>query len=193
MQEISNLHELKKRQYRLYLFILLTLLVVMMAYTVFWFINFNNTYGTFEKTLAKGVELYDLDDEVYDYALEYYDSVNNVTIQNTSTDLASEKNVGKEFAIYYDTENPSAVVENLDTGRILLPIITSVFGVASVLLTIIYIRTFYPKHSTMQIANIGLDEAKKRRRENMYKIQVTVLKNKKNLYKKSIKKNVNTD
>lgn len=193
MQEISNLHELKKKQYRLYVFIMLTLLVVMIAYTVFWCVSFNQTYGTFEKTLAKSVELYDMDDEVCGYALEYYDSVNNVTIQNTSSDLANKDNVGDKFTIYYDTENPSSVIKNLNAGRILLPIITSVYGVACIILTIIFIRTFYAKHSTMQSDNKRLNKARKLRREKMYKIQVTVLKNKDMSYKRSEKKNVNTN
>lgn len=193
MQEISNLHELKKKQYRLYVFIMLALLLVMTAYTIFWCASFSNTYGTFEKTLAKSIELYDSDREVSGYALEYFDGVNNVTIQNTSSNLANKDNVGEEFWIYYDTENPSSVIKNLDVGRIVLPIITSVYGVACIILTTLFIRTFYTKHSTMQSDDKRLDKAKKRRRENMYRINVTILKNKGTSYKKIAKKNVNTD
>lgn len=193
MQEISNLHELKKKQYRLYVFIMLALLLVMTAYTIFWCASYNNTYGTFEKTLGKSIELYDSDNEVSGYALEYFDDVNNVTIQNTSSDLANKNNVGEEFWVYYDTENPSSVIKNLDAGRIVLPIITSVYGVACIILTALFIRTFYTKHSAMQSNDKRLDKAKKRRRENMYKINVTVLKNKGTSYKKIAKKNVNTD
>lgn len=188
MQEISNLHELKKKQYGLYVYILLVLFFVMAIYTIFWCVSFNNDYGSFEEATATCIELKDGDDDVYGYALEYYDSVNNVMINNTSTDLANKNTVGKSFSVYYDTENPSSVVQSLSVGRILLPILTSVFGVAFVCLVVLYLLTFKRKHSTMQTNNNSLKLAKNNRKETLSNFKNIVLKNKLNIYKKTSKK-----
>lgn len=199
MQEISNLRELKKKQYRLYIYILLILFFVMTMYTIFWCVSFGREYGTFEETTAKCVEILDVDNEVSGYALEYYDSKNNVTIKNTSTDLANKNTVDTTFKVYYDTENPSSVVRSLGVGRILLPMLTSIFGVALVILVVLYIITFREMHSTMQTHKNSPDIAKNNKVMNDHKlkresrkqvlsnIKNIVLKNKTNICRKQEK------
>lgn len=164
----------------------------MTMYTIFWCVNFHKEYGTFKETTAKCVEILDADNEVSGYALEYYDSENYVTIKNKSTDLANKNTVNTTFKVYYDTENPSSVVKSLSVGRILLPILTSVFGVALVVLIILYIVTYGKKHSTMQTHDISLELAendalvvkKENRKKLLDSISHTVLKNKTNICKK---------
>lgn len=183
MQEISNLRELKKRQYRLYVIIMLTLFVVMLAYTIIWCVVFKRDYGSFVKAEAEVVELKNDYNEVAGYGLEYYDSVNKVNIIINNTSLASAKTVGKIISIYYDVENPSVFTEKLSSGRYLLPIITGVYGAVSVVLSILFFTSFYGKNSTMQREQKYPNVAEYRK-EKMLKINRVILKNKAKIIKR---------
>lgn len=183
MQEISNLRELKKKQYLLYVIIMLSLFLVMLTYTIIWCVVFNKNYGTFVKADAEVVALKNDENEIYGYALEYFDSVNGVKIENGTTSFANAKTVGKKITIYYDSENPSVITEKLSSGRYLLPIITSVYGVVSVVLTILFFTSFYGKHSTMQMEQNSLYLAVNRK-EKMESIKTVVLKNKASIIKR---------
>lgn len=173
MQEISNLRELKKRQYLLYVIIMLSLFLVMLTYTIVWCVVFNKNYGTFVEVDAEVVALGD--DNVY--GLKYFDSVNGVEITNNTTTFANGKSVGEKIAIYYDTESPLVVTDHLSSGRYLLPIITSVYGVVSATLSIIFFVSFYGKNSTMQIEKKHLNIAEIRK-QKMTELGGVVLKNK---------------
>lgn len=177
MQEISNLRELKKRQYLLYVIIMLSLFLVMLTYTIIWSVVFNKNYGTFVSVEAEVVALKNEDDSVYGYALEYFDSVNGVEIKNNTTNYANSSSVGKKITIYYDSENPMVVTDHLSSGRYLLPIVTSVYGVVSIVLSILFFTSFYGKNSTMQTLQKDQSLAENRRKR-MSEITVTIIKNK---------------
>lgn len=146
MLQLTDIRELKKKQYLLYIIIMLVLFVVMLVYTVVWCVNYNKKYGFFVKTTATVVEHNSDEGKLYD-VLEYY--VDGVVVLNTTSYL-SRNEIGDKITIYYDSTNPTGFVTKLDSRRIVLPVITTIYGVASAALTIMYFTTYYKKSTIMQ-------------------------------------------
>lgn len=183
MQEISNIRELKKKQYLLYVCIMIFFFLVMFTYTLVWCIQYNKNYGFFVKTEATVVEHNSEEGKMYD-VLEY--EVDNVIIHNTSSYI-SKNNIGDKITIYYDSNNPSGFITKLDNRRIVLPIITASYGVVCTVLSIMFFTTYYGKSSTMQFEkkaeNIGKNRSIKKTSTNATK--------KESASSKSSKKNIN--
>ncbi len=145
MQDLVDIRELKKKQYLMYIIIMLVLFVVMLTYTIIWCFDYEKRYGFFVKTEAVVVGHSTDAGKLYD-VLEY--TVDDVVLLNTTSYL-SRNNVGDKVTIYYDENNPSGFVTKLDGRRVALPIITSVYGIASMVLTIMYYSAYYLNSSTM--------------------------------------------
>ncbi|MBE5738272.1 MAG: hypothetical protein E7354_00855 [Clostridiales bacterium] len=155
MEQVIDIKELKKRQYLLYVIIMLVLLAVMLVYTIVWCINYKRDYGFFIKTEAVVVEHKTEEGKMYD-VLEYY--VDDVVFLNTSSYL-SKNNIGDKITIYYDETNPSGFITKLDSRRIALPIITTAYGVVSAVLTVMYFMTYYSKKGAIQTLNKSQNKA----------------------------------
>lgn len=132
MQDIER--ELRIKQLRLLLIVLLVIFVAMLSYTIFWCTSYNRNYGFFEKTTAEVIEHVEIKDEYYD-VLEYTVDGN---IFHKTTSYPSKNNIGDVITIYYDTNNPIGVIYSLDNKRIILPVISAIFGVGVVALIVVY-------------------------------------------------------
>lgn len=141
----QNDKEIRKSQHRLILCMVFVVFIVMLGYTIIWEIDYHNRYGYFVKTTANIIDYEIIEGNTYD-VIEY--TVNNVEYQKT-TEYLSKNKVGDNILIYYDKNNPIGVIYSIDIKTWLLPTITSVFGVVTILLTILYIN-YYKKQSTMQ-------------------------------------------
>ena len=163
MQDLVDIRELKKRQYLMYIVIMLVLFVVMLTYTIIWCFDYEKRYGFFVKTEAVVVEHSTDAGKLYD-VLEY--TVDGVVLLNTTSYL-SRNNIGDKVTIYYDENNPSGFVTKLDGRRVALPIITSVYGVVSMILTIMYYSVYYLNSSTMRSTEKMSTEAIENKKTNI--------------------------
>lgn len=132
MQDIER--ELRLKQLRLILIIMLVIFVAMLSYTIYWCADYKEKYGFFVETQAVVDSHVEIAGDMYD-VLKY--DVNNVTFKKTTT-YFSKNDVGDEITIYYDKNNPSGVIYSLDINRIILPVISLVFGVVVTALIVIY-------------------------------------------------------
>ena len=137
--------EIRKSQHKLILCLVFFVFIVMLGYTIIWEIDYHNRYGYFVKTTANIIDYEIIEGNTYD-VIEY--TINNVEYQKT-TEYLSKNKVGDRITIYYDKNNPIGVIYSIDIKTWLLPTITSVFGVVTISLTILYIN-YYKKQSTMQ-------------------------------------------
>ena len=179
MQDLVDIRELKKRQYLMYIVIILVLFVVMLTYTIIWCFDYEKRYGFFVKTEAVVVEHSTDAGKLYD-VLEY--TVDGVVLLNTTSYL-SRNNIGDKVTIYYDENNPSGFVTKLDGRRIALPIITTIYGIASMVLTIMYYSAYYlnksTMHSTEKVNNEAVDTQKLGTKNNRKNPDIKQTKNKK--------------
>ena len=132
MQDIER--ELRLKQLRLILIIMLVIFVAMLSYTIYWCADYKNKYGFFVETQAKVTEHVEIANDMYD-VLEY--DVKGVTFKKTTTYFSKNK-VGDVITIYYDKNNPTGVIYSLDNNRIILPTISLAFGVVVTALIVLY-------------------------------------------------------
>lgn len=137
--------EIRKSQHKLILCLILFVFLVMLGYTIIWEIDYYKRYGFFTKTTANVIEHETIEGNEYD-VIEY--TVNGVEFHKT-TEYLSKNEVGDKIIIYYDETNPIGVIYSIDIKTWLLPVLTSVFGVAIILLIILYIN-YYKKQDTAQ-------------------------------------------
>lgn len=179
MQELTDIRELKKRQYLMYIIIMLVLFAVMLTYTIIWSSDYNKRYGFFVKTEAVVIEHSMDNGKLYD-VLEY--EVDGVVILNTTAYL-SQNNIGDKVTIYYDEKNPSGFVTKLDARRVALPVITSIYGVVSMVLTIMFYTNYYmdnsSMHNTKKVTEKAVDNEKIDTKEKVKKAQTKTHKNSK--------------
>ena len=163
----------------MYIVIMLVLFVVMLTYTIIWCFDYEKRYGFFVKTEAVVVEHSTDAGKLYD-VLEY--TVDGVVLLNTTSYL-SRNNIGDKVTIYYDENNPSGFVTKLDGRRVALPIITSVYGVASMILTIMYYSVYYlnssTMHSTEKMSTEAVENKKTNTKSNSKKSNIKQTKNNK--------------
>lgn len=127
--------ELRAGQLRIIIVIMVVLLVALLSYTIIWSTNYNKTYGFFKKTIAEVVEQSESDGVVKDVLLYEVDGVE----YRLTGDYNSKNEIGDKVKIYYDKNNPLGVVYKLDSNRVLLPVLTSLFGVGCIILMVVYI------------------------------------------------------
>jgi len=126
---------LRVQQLRLVVFVMIGLFLVMLAYTIYWFVDYNDKYGYFDKTTAVVVENKEIDEKKYS-VLKYDVGKHEYRI---TTEYPTDFEIGENVKIYYDRNNPIGFVFKLDSRRIILPIITGVFGACCIGLLSVYI------------------------------------------------------
>ena len=130
--------DLRINQLKLISILFLVVFVFMLVYTIYFMIDYNKHYGFFIKTNAEVIEHKEIDNKIYDVlSFEIDNNVYKVT-----TDYVSKNDVGDVVTIYYDETNPLGIVYSLDNRRIVLPILTTSFGVLSIGLFVVYLLIY---------------------------------------------------
>lgn len=155
MQQIEK--ELRLNQLRLIVIVSTLIFAFMLVYTIYWIIDYNREYGFFDKKEAVVIEHQEIDGKTYDL-LSYIVDNNEFRI---TTEYESKNNVGDKVTIYYDENYPLGVVYSLDNRRIVLPVLSSIFGVANVSLIVLYFlirKGVLSKPEHQEIIEISNDE-----------------------------------
>lgn len=134
----ENEQELRLGQLRMLVIVMVILFAVLLGYTIYWSIDYNRQYGFFEKTTAEVVSQEVVDGKKRDTIKYYVDGVEYRLV----ADYSGNKQIGDRLTIFYDKSNPLGVVYKLDSKRIVLPILTGVFGAGCVALVILYILLY---------------------------------------------------
>lgn len=127
--------QLRLGQLRMIVFIMVLLFVIILSYTIFWTIDYNNKYAFFIKTDATVVSQVEEDGKVKDILAYTVDGIE----YRTTCGYASKNNIGDIVTIYYDKNNPIGIIFALDSKRIIFPVITGLFGVTCIGLIVVYI------------------------------------------------------
>lgn len=138
IRSVENLKELRKKQVQLILIILAFLSILFISYTVYWEIDYNKKYGYFKSINAEVVDHNVIDELEYD-VLEY--DVGGITYLHT-TSYISKNHIEDKITIYYDANNPNGVIYSLDSRRIVLPILSALFLLASIGVYVFYYFVF---------------------------------------------------
>lgn len=164
MQQIEK--ELRLNQLRLIVIVSTLIFAFMLIYTIYWTIDYNKEYGFFEKKEAVVIEHQEIDDKTYDL-LSYIVDDNEFRI---TTEYESKNDIGDKVTIYYDENYPLGVVYSLDSRRFVLPILSSIFGVANISLIVLYFlirKSVLSKPIQKEIVEVfGSDDATSEEFEN---------------------------
>ena len=132
MQQVEK--ELRLNQLKLIVIVTILIFAFMLVYSIFWISNFKKDYDSYEKTWAKVIEHQEINGKVFDM-LSYTIDGNEFRI---TTEYESKDYIGDKVVIYYDTNFPLDIVYSLDSRRIVLPVLTMVFGIVNVGLVVLY-------------------------------------------------------
>ena len=135
LMQFETEKDLRIKQLRLIVVVMLVLFAVIMAYTIYWLIDYKDKYGFFEKTEAVVVDQVTSEGITYDVLNYKVDGVE----YNVTSNIKSENQVGDQIKVYYDEKIPLSIIYSLDSRRIILPIIACCFGVVSISLMVVYI------------------------------------------------------
>ena len=127
--------ELRIKQLRLIVSIMIIIFLFILVYTIVWSIEFNKTFGDFKRAKATVYEQKEIEGQAHD-VLKYIVKGNEFYL---TTEEVSKNEIGDTIIIYYDSTNPLSIVYKLDNRRIILPIITVVFGCVCVGLVVTYV------------------------------------------------------
>lgn len=127
--------ELRLNQLKLIVLVVTLIFAFMLIYTIYWLVDYNKQYGFFEKTTAVVVEHQEIDGKKYD--LLSFDVDGNE--YRVTTKYESKNDIGDRVKIFYDKNYPVGVIYSLDSRRVWLPILSSIFGMANVGLIVVYI------------------------------------------------------
>lgn len=128
--------ELRLGQLRLIVIIMIAIFVAILSYTIWWSCDYNEKYGFFKKCTAEVVKRTEDDEGTVQNILMYYDENGveyRLTVDNADYDICDK------VTIYYDRNNPLGIVYRLDSKRIWLPILTALFGLGCITLTIVFV------------------------------------------------------
>ena len=136
--------QLRLKQLRMIVVLMVVIFVAILGYTIFWIVDYNQKYGFFVKTEAEVVSQIK-ENGVTNDVVKF--SVDNVEYQ-VIADYNSKNEVGDKIIIYYDKNNPIGIIESLNNNRIVLPVLTGIFGVLCIALIVVYmfIRKSYKKN-----------------------------------------------
>lgn len=126
---------LRINQLRLIVIISCVIFVVMLAYTINWINEYNKNFENFVATKAVVVAHKEIKGKVYD-VLQYNIDSNE---HNVTSEYTSRNDIGDEVTIYYHKDNVLATVCEIDNRTIILPLISTIFGVTSGALLIVYV------------------------------------------------------
>ena len=149
-------NDLKNRQRLILLICSIVVFLVVAIYTIIWEINYYSKYGYFTKATAVVVDYVEIEGKTYD-VFEY--EVKKDVFSRTHSDWESKYDIGDEFTIYFDENNPIGIIYNRDAKRIILPIISGVMLLVNIGLLVLYIDKI--KNSTMQTNKKSNYKAKK--------------------------------
>lgn len=135
--------EYRKSQHRLIVFSLLAVFILFLGYTILWEYKYFDEYGNFKRTTATVIEHYEEDGFIFDKFSYLVDDTKEVI---KITPFQSKYDIGEKFTVYYDENHEIEVIYKVDSKRWFLPIITAVFGWASLELLCIYISTYGNKN-----------------------------------------------
>ncbi len=127
--------ELRLNQLRLIVIVMTLIFAFMMVYTIYFLVDYKDKYGFFKKATAEVVEHQELNGKEYDL-ISYFVDGNEFRI---TTEYETKNDIGDTITIYYDINNPLGIVYSLDSRRIWLPILTTVFAGANIGLCVMYI------------------------------------------------------
>ncbi len=127
--------ELRLNQLRLIVIVMTLIFAFMMVYTIYFLVDYKDKYGFFKKATAEVVEHQELNGKEYDL-ISYFVDGNEFRI---TTEYETKNDIGDTITIYYDINNPLGIVYSLDSRRIWLPILTTVFASANIGLCVMYI------------------------------------------------------
>lgn len=131
--------ELKKKQHRLYVICCVLVFMLFLGYTIIWEIDYHKKYGHFKRVRCEVVEHVEEDGETYDVFTFQTDK--QVWVKKT-TPFKSKYDIGDKFYAYYDTETEIEMIYNIDDRKIILPIITGMFGLATCGVIALYLITY---------------------------------------------------
>ena len=126
--------DFKRNRYRILLILTGLMFVVMLFFTIIYFVDYNKKYGYFEKIVATVVE-YETVEGKECAVIEY--KIKNQEYQKTTN--FDDLEIGDEITIFYDTNNPVGVIYSRDARYYALPIITIIFGLVDIGLVVLYI------------------------------------------------------
>lgn len=132
MQQIEK--ELRLNQLKLIVIVATIIFAFMLVYTIYWLTDYKKEYGFFQKGEAVVIEHQEIDGKTYDL-LSYVVNDNEFRI---TTEYESKNDIGDMVTIFYDENYPLGVVYSLDSRRIVLPILSTVFAVTNVALVVVY-------------------------------------------------------
>ena len=127
--------ELRLQQLRLVVCVMFVLFAFMLAYTIYWVIDYRAKFENCGKTIATVTshkEKEGISYDVFEYKVDGHEYI-------ITSDIPSMYDVGEEVSIYYEKESPICLVYDIDNRQIILPIITSAFGCVCVGLGVVYI------------------------------------------------------
>ena len=150
MQDLYE-KELRIKQLRLILCVMFVIFLFMFVYTLYFVVDYNKEYGFFKKTTAEVVEHKKIENYTYD-VINYSVDGNEYVI---TTEYFSKNEIGDKIKIYYDVNNPIGIIYSLDSRRIVLPIIASLFFCVYVALLVVYI--LMRKSLTRQIKTVSFN------------------------------------
>ncbi len=161
--------ELRLNQLKLIVIVMTLIFAFMLVYTVYFLIDYRDKYGFFEKITAEIIEHQEIDGKEYDL-LSYKIDGNEFRI---TTEYESKNEVGDTITIYYDTNNPLGVVYALDSRRIWMPVLTTIFALTNVGLIVIYIlikRGIVGNKNSQKIEAVNNESIKEAKPEILEKI-----------------------
>jgi len=163
--QIETERDLRINQLRLIVFVMLTIFIVILAYTTYWLIDYNKKFGFFVKTDAVVIDHEEIEGIKYD-VLNY--KIDGIEYKVTA-DVKSSNDVGDQIVIYYDEENPLGIIYSLDNRRIILPILAGLFGVVAISLLVVYILIYTNNKMSKKLQNVNLQEDTKNKNINIQK------------------------
>lgn len=129
----------RKRQFKLILMLLIGICIAMTMLTIIWEVNYFKTYGFFSKTNAEVVDQQiDNNGNVFDILKYNVDGIDYIV----KSDKISENKIGDKYKVYYDTNNPIGLIYNLNYKVYMLPIVTMLFSIITILLGLFYLYKF---------------------------------------------------
>lgn len=133
--EVSE-KELRLKQLRLVVTLMTLIFLFILVYTIIWTVDYNKYCKDFIRTEAEVVEYKNVDGkqkEVIQYEVDG-------NVLNLTTEYDAKNAIGEIITIYYDKNNPLyGVVFELDSRRIVLPILATAFGCVCAGLIVVYI------------------------------------------------------
>lgn len=131
---IEEEKKLRLQQLKLIVCVMFVLFAFMLAYTIYWIVDYNARFDNCNKTSAQITSHKKIDGITYDvfkYNVEGHEYI-------ITGDIPSVYDVGEVVDIYYDKDSPICLVYDIDNRQVILPVITSCFGVGCVGLCVVY-------------------------------------------------------